>query len=120
MALADLLDGNYHPFNGYDNEQSAGGFAPVPIQQADVLRQVSGNPQQAAERSANGYGGVPTTSTPSRTKTGNARQDWMSLVQGLPANTQSIAQAFPQFEQWYPGSSFEKADLKGPWGWADT
>lgn len=122
MALADLLDGNYRPYsNGYDNEQSAGGYAPIALPQVadSVHRQVQGDVQGAAERSANGYGGIPQTSTGPK-RTGNAQQDWMSLVQGLPANTQSIAQAFPTFAEWYPGSSYEKADLKGPWGWADT
>lgn len=120
MALADLLDDYGNPYNGYDNEQSAGGYMPVPLPPvaAPVHRQVSGNVLGAAERSAQGYNAP--SQTPARTKTGNPRQDWMSLVQGLPATTQSIQSVFPTFAEWYPGSTFEKADVKGPWGWADT
>ena len=75
--------------------------------------------QEAADRSAQGYAPIMAAPQPSgRTRTGNPRTDWMSLVSGMAPSRSSIAQAFPQFAEWYPGSSYEAADLKGPWGWA--
>jgi len=71
--------------------------------------------------------GAPTYNAPppekkasGKTRTGNAQNDFMSLTNGLPATTQSLASIFPQFSEWYPGSSFEKADVTGPGFWADT
>lgn len=93
---------------------------PDPIETAPVPDAVhrTVNPdevEQAAGQSSPGYN----TSTALK-RTGNARNDWMALVSGKPASLDSIAQAFPTFAEWYPGSSYEKADIKGPFGWADV
>lgn len=70
------------------------------------------NAAAAAARSSQGYN--------AGRGTGNPQQDWASLIAGLPPTAQSIAQIFPQFAAMYPGSTFEKGDIKGPWGWADV
>jgi hypothetical protein len=83
-------------------------------------RVIQGNPQQAAQQSANGYNNPYPTST--KTRTGNAQNDFMSLTNGLPASRESLASIFPQFAEWYPGSSYEKGDIRGPFAssWVDT
>jgi hypothetical protein len=53
-------------------------------------------------------------------RTGNPQTDFMALVNGLSPSRQTLADVFPQFAEWYPGSSFDKADIKGSWGWADV
>lgn len=80
-----------------------------------ILRELQGDPAAAAARSSQGYNASTT-----RRGTGNAKADWMSLVSGLSPSVQSIAQVFPQFLEMYPGSSYERADIKGPWGWFDS
>jgi hypothetical protein len=83
-----------------------------------VHRQVTGNLEDAAARSSNGYNPPPTGPT----RTGNAKNDFLALTNGKPASRASLEAIFPQFAEWYPGSSFEKGDIRGPFhsGWVDT
>lgn len=110
MARARLLTDDAYP------------TAPLPVAQPvpeTVHRQVTGDVTGAAERSAQGYN-APSYTSPATTRTGNPKTDWMNLVNGLAPSVQSIAQVFPQFAEMYPGSTYERADIKGPWGWFDS
>lgn len=111
MAQADLIYDTYRT-----PQRARTPVAPTvqPVAAPDVHRQVVGDVSGAAERSANGYAS-PTTS-----RTGNARQDWERLIAGLPPTAESVANVFPQFAEMYPGSSFDRGDIKGPWGSADV
>lgn len=117
MARAELLPDNWGS-RPMGLTPSGPGFQPVNA--PDVHRQVTGDPAAAASRSANGYN--PPTQTPGRTRTGNPQTDFMALVNGMAPNRASLESVFPTFSEWYPGSTFENADIRGPWtnNWVDT
>jgi len=119
MSQADYLDEYLGLPQGYTFEKAA---AQGYTDQDGPTAVISQFDPKAINDAAKTSGYAPNISgaQSGKSKSGNPKNDWMSLVQGLSPSKGSIAQAFPQFAEWYPGSSYEGADVKGPWGWADT